>query len=43
MEIRYLIETKVILHNIIIVNKRLFKIKDLLDVKIHNLGSLILR
>lgn len=42
MEIRYLIETKVILHNIIIVNKRLFKTTDLLDVKIPNLGSLIL-
>lgn len=42
MEIRYLIETKVILHNIIIVNKRLFKTKELLDVKIPNLGSLIL-
>ncbi len=42
MAIRYLIETKASLHNIIIVNKRLFKTKDLLDVKIPNLGSLIL-
>lgn len=42
MEIRYLIETKANLHNIIIVNKRLFKTKDLLDVQIPNLGSLIL-
>lgn len=42
MKIRFLIETKASLHNIIIVNKRLFKTKDILDVKIPNLGSLIL-
>ena len=42
MKIRFLIETKASLHNIIIVNKRLFKTKELLDVKIPNLGSLIL-
>ena len=42
MKIRFLIETKASLHNIIIVNKRLFKTTDLLDVKIPNLGSLIL-